>query len=74
MSAREKSDLPEVAEKRANPTSQYCYYTENLQTPAAGIYVEFARDQKLDPPKTLPKDFDISAAFSRCVWFKGEGT
>src|SRR5262249_10940050 len=56
------------------PTSQYCYYTEKLDYSEFEPVVVFATDEKLDPPKQLPKGFDIDAAFKRCVWFKRESS
>jgi len=56
---------------QGSPTDQYCYYIEHLEGGVGGgVSLEIAVDQKLDPPKTLPKGFDIGAAFNRCVWFK----
>jgi hypothetical protein len=52
------------------PTHQYCYYTASLETPGFDVAVDIADDGKLDTPKTLPRDFDLSAAYARCVWFK----
>jgi hypothetical protein len=54
------------------PTSQFCYYTEKLDYSKFEPVVFFAIDENLDPPKKLPKGFDIDAAFKRCVWFKRE--
>jgi hypothetical protein len=54
------------------PTAQYCYYTESSDGPGLDVVVSVANDMKLEPPKTVPKDFDISAAFEKCVWFKNE--
>jgi hypothetical protein len=54
------------------PTGQYCYYTENSESPGLDVVVSIASDMKLEPPKTIPKNFDIAAAFERCVWFRSE--
>ncbi len=55
---------------QASPTHQYCYYTASLEIPGFDVTVNIADDGKLDTPKTLPHDFDLSAAYSKCVWFK----
>jgi hypothetical protein len=54
------------------PTAQYCYYTEKSETSPLEPVVYIGVDEKLTPPKQLPKGIDISAAFSRCVWFNKE--
>jgi hypothetical protein len=54
------------------PTAQYCYYTEKSETSPLEPVVYIGVDEKLTPPKQLPKGFDISGAFSRCVWFNKE--
>jgi hypothetical protein len=54
-----------------SPTHQYCYYTENAETPGVGVFVDIATDQRLEPTAP-PKNFDMAAAFSRCVWFQDE--
>jgi hypothetical protein len=54
------------------PTQQYCYYTEASDTPGRNVMLDIGTDEKLETPKTLPNSFDLAAAFSRCVWFKGE--
>ena len=51
------------------PTSQYCYYTEKSDTSPLEPVVYIGADEKLTRPKQLPKDFDIDAAFNKCVWF-----
>jgi len=51
------------------PTSQYCYYTEKSDTSPLEPVVYIGVDEKLTRPKQLPNDFDINAAFNRCVWF-----
>jgi hypothetical protein len=53
-----------------SPTSQYCYYTEDAETPGLKVSFDLGDDGVPDAPKTAPKGFDISAAFGRCVWFK----
>ena len=53
------------------PTQQYCYYTEQSETPGRNVMLDVGLDEKLDAPKIIPNNFDISAAFSKCVWFKG---
>jgi hypothetical protein len=56
------------------PTDQFCYYIEKLEASPLEPVVFFATDEKLDPPKQLPKGFDIDAAFKKCVWFKRESS
>lgn len=55
-----------------SPTSQYCYYTEDADTPGVSGVIDIATDQKLDRT-TPPKGFDMTAAFNDCVWFEGDG-
>lgn len=54
-----------------SPNSQYCYYTEDADTPGVSGVIDIATNQKLDRT-TPPKGFDMAAAFNRCVWFEGE--
>jgi hypothetical protein len=54
------------------PTSQYCYYTASADTSGPDVVLDIAQDQKIEKPKTIPKGFDMVAAYSRCVWFKSE--
>jgi hypothetical protein len=54
------------------PSNQYCYYTENSDISDVDIVLDIAENQKVETPKTMPKGFDMVAAFNRCVWFKGE--
>jgi hypothetical protein len=56
------------------PTYQYCYYTEKLEASPLEPVVFFAADERLDPPKKLPKGFNIDAAFKKCVWFNRESS
>jgi hypothetical protein len=56
------------------PAHQYCYYTEKLEASQFEPVVYIGRNEALDPPKQLPKGFDIDAAFKKCVWFKREGS
>jgi hypothetical protein len=56
------------------PTNQYCYYIEQLEASPFEPVIYFAADEKLDPPKQLPKWFDIDAALTKCVWFKRESS
>lgn len=51
------------------PTQQYCYYTEEADTPGRNVMLDIGLDRSLDMPKTVPVGFDLAAAFSRCVWF-----
>jgi hypothetical protein len=55
------------------PTSEYCYYTEQLESSPLEPVVYIGTDEKLERPKKLPHDFDIDSAFIRCVWFKRDG-
>jgi hypothetical protein len=52
-----------------SPTSQYCYYTEDAETPGLKVSLTLGEDSALKVPKTAPKGFDVTAAFGRCVWF-----
>jgi hypothetical protein len=54
------------------PTSQYCYYTEAADIPGRNVMLDIGLDRALDAPKILPKGFDLTTAFSRCVWFASE--
>ena len=54
------------------PSNQYCYYTENSDISDVDIVLDIAENRKMETPKTMPKGFDMVAAFNRCVWFKGE--
>jgi hypothetical protein len=56
------------------PTHQYCYYTENSETPGLDIRLDLGSDQRIETPSVIPQDFDVQAAFSRCVWFKSNNT
>lgn len=51
------------------PTNQYCYYTEKSDSSPLEPVVYIGEDERLTRPKQLPKDFDIKAAFAKCVWF-----
>jgi hypothetical protein len=54
------------------PTSQYCYYSPNLETPGMGLRINIATDGKLDATvKELPKGFNVASAFDKCVWYDG---
>jgi hypothetical protein len=52
------------------PVSQYCYYTEDAQMPGVSVTLDIGKNEELESPKTLPKNFDLAAAFNRCVWFR----
>jgi hypothetical protein len=54
-----------------SPSDQYCYYTENADTPGVGVFIDIATNQRLEPTAP-PKNFDMAEAFSRCVWFQDE--
>ena len=49
------------------PSNQYCYYTENSDISDVDIVIDIADNEKMETPKTMPKGFDMVAAFSRCV-------
>lgn len=55
-----------------SPTEEYCYYTENAETPGVNVVLDLGVNQKPETPKTTPKNFDIAAAFDKCVWFRIE--
>jgi hypothetical protein len=55
-----------------SPTHQYCYYTESSDTPGLNVILDLGDDQKLEKPTKIPSGFDISAAYNRCVWFRGD--
>jgi hypothetical protein len=57
------------------PTHQHCYYTyysQNFETPGLNIDLDIGIDGRRETPKAKPKEFDMEAAFNRCVWFKSE--
>jgi hypothetical protein len=54
------------------PSSQFCYFSENADTSGLNVVLDIARDRNMETPRTIPKGFNILAAFNRCVWFKGE--
>jgi len=54
------------------PSRQYCYYTEQGESTDVSVRLDIATDGSLRDSKTFPKAFDISAAFSKCVWFDKE--
>jgi hypothetical protein len=52
------------------PSSQYCYYSPDLETPGMGLRIDIATNGKLDATvKDLPKGFDVTSAFDKCVWY-----
>jgi hypothetical protein len=65
-----------LTSKQQSPTSQYCYYTEassednQSSLPGLSLDVFLGDDRRLTLPKPLPKGFDATAAFDRCVWFR----
>jgi hypothetical protein len=61
-----------ITSSQKTPTNQYCYYSEKLESPGSNLKVDIGTDRQMKAPKSLPKDFDIAAAFSKCVWFKSE--
>ena len=52
-----------------SPTNQYCYYTEDAETPGLKVSFDLGEDHVPKGPKTTPKGFDVAAAYGRCVWF-----
>ena len=56
------------------PTKQYCYYTENLELSGTGALLHVGKDEKPETSVNVPEGFDMTAAFDRCVWFKGENS
>jgi hypothetical protein len=62
-----------VTSTQKSPTEEYCYYTIDGATPGTGVVLELGTNQKLEVPKTVPKNFDITRAFEKCVWFRSEG-
>jgi hypothetical protein len=51
------------------PSRQYCYYTEQGESSDVSVRLDIAVDGSLGDSKTFPKSFDVSSAFSKCVWF-----
>jgi hypothetical protein len=60
-----------LTSNQSSPSDQYCYYSESGDNSNYSVSIDIAHDQQLSAPKTLPKGFDILAAFNRCVWFNG---
>jgi hypothetical protein len=55
------------------PSSQYCYYSESADSSGLfNVILAIAEDQKMETPQTPSKDFDMGAAFNRCIWFRSE--
>jgi hypothetical protein len=52
-----------------SPTNQYCYYTEDAETPGLNVNLDLGEDNVPKASKTTPKGFDVGAAYGRCVWF-----
>jgi hypothetical protein len=59
-----------LTSSQKSPTEEYCYYTENAETPGVNVDLRLGNNRKQDTPKTIPNNFDIAAAFNRCVWFR----
>jgi hypothetical protein len=55
-----------------SPTHQYCYYTEDSDTPGVNVIVDIGTDQQVEAPRNTPRGFDIGAGFDKCVWFRTE--
>ena len=60
-----------LTSSQKSPTEEYCYYTENAETLGVNVDLSLGSNRKQDTPKTIPNNFDIAAAFNRCVWFRG---
>jgi len=54
------------------PNEEYCYYTENAETPGVQVDLILGSNRQPELLKTAPKNFDVAAAFNRCVWYKSE--
>ncbi|MGL5164706.1 MAG: hypothetical protein ACRC9K_02320 [Afipia sp.] len=52
------------------PTSQYCYYNERGDDPDIALRVDVGNDEVMVASKDVSKSLDVSAAFTKCVWFK----
>jgi hypothetical protein len=52
------------------PTEEYCYYTQNAETPGVNVDLRLGSNRKPESPQSVPNNFDIAAAFNRCVWFR----
>ena len=59
-----------LTSSQKSPTEEFCYYSENAETPGVKVDLRLGSNQKPETPKTVPKNFDITAAFNRCVWFR----
>jgi len=54
-----------------SPTDQFCYYSENIENEELNVVIYIAEDHKIrEKPNTIQKDFDMTDAFNKCVWFK----
>lgn len=54
------------------PTNQYCYYTESSEISGAEAVVDVGQDQKPEASTKLNANFDLAAAFGKCVWFQSQ--
>jgi hypothetical protein len=61
-----------LTSSQKSPTEEYCYYSVDTATPGVGVVLDLGANQKPDIPETVPPNFDIAAAFDKCVWFRGE--
>jgi hypothetical protein len=52
------------------PTEEYCYYTENTDTPGVNVVLDLGENRQPELPKSTPKNFDVTAAFENCIWFR----
>ena len=53
-----------------SPTEQYCYYTESTHAAGVNMRLNLGTNEVIEMPNTVPENFDIQAAFNRCVWFR----
>lgn len=52
-----------------SPTEEYCYYAVRGSTPGFGVSINLGKNGRLDVPEEASKDFNVMAAFEKCVWF-----
>jgi hypothetical protein len=60
-----------LTSSQKSPTEEYCYYSVDTAGPGVGVVLNLGDNQKPDIPETVPANFDIAAAFDKCVWFRG---
>jgi hypothetical protein len=59
-----------LTSSQKSPTEEYCYYTQDAETPGVNVDLTLGHNRKPEIPKTVPNGFDTAAAFNRCVWFR----